>query len=762
MSLPSRLSHVPAPPFEPTSLLLNGRVGWSGEGAFAWDKIETGDDGGLRLARDPQSLRRLTEASGSFGGLVPPSPVAMSCDGTVFLLDRPGHRLKRFDFCICKFQAVAGIGGEGGGAREWRDPGGIAMGCGKLYVCDSGRETAPTQECQNAAATNAKLQRENHRVSVFDVTGLALHGHLRPPTDIAAAWRPVAVALDGNGYAYVADSLNGKLHIFSPRLNYAGHLDGFANPVAVSVDDRGFIFVLCEISPQQYALRVVDAQGSERPAPESVEKAAPWFPPLPFTVDAEGRLDLSGLCLFRPQTSADCEQSRTPPASLVFDDRGEPVMPQPAAPVLQFAAAGTAVLGPLDSKTRGCVWHRIVLTGELPWGTRLTVDTFTAEEPIPSGQLQDFALWETGQTAQAFEQGRWDCLSRSGPGRYLWLRLSLAGNGTATPVVGSIAIEFPRIGSRQYLPAVFGGEPASSDFTDRYLALFDTTLYGIERTIDTSPGWFDPWSAPAERVGQAPVDFLSWLASWVGLRFDRGWDVAKRRVFLKRFGRILDRRGTLGALRDALILLLGLDRGAGCACPCEPVTRCGCRPSNCAPPEEKPWKWTTPPLILEHFRVRRWLYLGQGRLGERSILWGQRIVNRSQLDVNAQADATRLVARPDPLRDPFHTHAHQFTVFVPACVRHDDTRRRALENLLASESPAHTRYYVEYVEPRFRIGVQSTLGFDAVIAAPPKTLALGEEGLGRSVLGAPPGERDDSRKLGVGTHSRVGISTRFH
>src|SRR5262249_21218409 len=73
----------------------------------------------------------------------------------------------------------------------------------------------------------------------------------------------------------------------------------------------------------------------------------------------------------------------------------------------------------------------------------------------------------------------------------------------------------------RYLPAVYGQEPVSADFTDRFLALYDTTLRSIERQLDTQARLFDPLSAPAERPGGASTDFLTWLASWLGLPFDR-------------------------------------------------------------------------------------------------------------------------------------------------------------------------------------------------------------------------------------------------
>jgi hypothetical protein len=131
-----------------------------------------------------------------------------------------------------------------------------------------------------------------------------------------------------------------------------------------------------------------------------------------------------------------------------------------------------------------------------------------------------------------------------------------------------------------------------------------------------------------------------------------------------------------------------------------------------------------PPLILEHFQLRRWLFLGAGRLGDQAELWGRRIVNRSQLDETAQVGMTKLHTTLDPLRDPFHVHAHAFSVFVPACLARSDAARRSLTNLLESERPAHTIYTLELVEPRFRIGVQSTIGLNSVVGRYPQGVTL--------------------------------------
>jgi phage tail-like protein len=314
------------------------------------------------------------------------------------------------------------------------------------------------------------------------------------------------------------------------------------------------------------------------------------------------------------------------------------------------------------------------------------------------------------------------------------------------------------------LPAVFGEEPTGADFTDRFLALFDTTMRSIEGPLDRLASFFDPASAPAERDPKTGADFLGWLASWIGVTLERHWPDATRRRLLKESGRLFAIRGTRRALWRQLVLLLDMEpeRPDGICCPDDrPHERCHAAPRNCAPEAAAPCAWQPPPLILEHQRLRRWLFVGAGRLGDQARLWGKRIANRTQLDEGARLGGTQLVTSQDPDRDPFHYYAHKFTVFLPARYGKCAAHRRALANLLRAGSPAHTRYDVEYVEPRFRIGVQSMLGFDAVVARLPQGVTLNETPLGRaSILTSPPHEAGGpSFEIG---ESRIGTTTRLN
>jgi phage tail-like protein len=505
------------------------------------------------------------------------------------------------------------------------------------------------------------------------------------------------------------------------------------------------------------AIRVFDPElRLVSPQPAHPSDALMWFPRMPFEVDAQGRLHLESFC--EPREVRTCK----PPGPFVFDDAGNPVDGSTTGSSPLYETAASYRSGPLDSKTAQCVWHRIALFGSLPTGTRIVVRAFCADERLEPTDLDALATWHTCAVADVFDNGgQWDCLVRAEPGRYLWLELRFEGNGTATPAVGAIVIEFPRISLRRFLPAVFGTEPVSADFTDRFLALFDTPLRRLERQVDRMAAVFDPLSAPASTSDPRRLDFLSWLGTWIGITLDRNWDVDTRRHFLKRAGALFDRRGTVSGLREQLLLLLDFTKHAPCAA--EPLTgpdRCVPRPLNCAPPPT-PHPHEMPPLVLEHFRLRRWLRLGRGHLGDAAVVWGEQIVGRTRLGKNGQAGVTRLGASPDPARDPFLVHANQFSIFVPARCRTDGGARKALENLVRTEAPAGTRGYLHFVEPRFRIGIQSMLGFDSVVAALPQGVTLSETPLGGASILTAPAHREGGPAIAIGKEGRVGTTTRL-
>lgn len=97
----------------------------------------------------------------------------------------------------------------------------------------------------------------------------------------------------------------------------------------------------------------------------------------------------------------------------------------------------------------------------------------------------------------------------------------------------------------QYLPAVFRGDT----FLSRFLLIYQSILDPIEETIDNTHHYLDP--------GTAPTEFLSWLASWVGLNLDPGLDEARQRDLIRRAVELHRWKGTRRGLREELRIRTG-------------------------------------------------------------------------------------------------------------------------------------------------------------------------------------------------------------
>lgn len=734
--VPRRFAPLPAPPHDPYSLLLAGwvgpqpAIGWRVQGLA--DAELSAATHALVLSPAPNAERRVAEASGSFGGLRAPINVALGPRGEVLLLDPISGELKVYDACSCRFDnlrctvraarpapddaCLAALPAlpRRVPANQLRDAQGLARCGDELVIADAGHS----------------------RILRFALRGGLPRGELRLPAAeraaLATPWAPGSLAFDGQGRLHAADASNQRIDRFDARGRWER---AFATPRRVwhiAVDGQDRLHAL--LADADALVASVGPGGStlwqwQGPAQPPAPELWRWdsghtptridlrsdrlegFSPLPLAVDAQGRLRLP------------CEGCAG--GNALFDARGLCVPPEQQALAPLYRRQGRYRSQPLDSAIDGCQWHRVELRGGIPAGCSVALRTLTAEIVLDEAELAvlDEAAWSAPVTATRIDpNGRWDALIRSNPGRYLWLRLDLAGDGFDTPQLCAALVEYPRISLRRYLPAVFGAEPVSADFTDRFTAIFDASLRSIEARLDTQAALFEPLSAPPE--------FLGWLASWIGLVMERDWPEARRRRYLNEAAALYAQRGTPQGLRRQLLLLLGLDRAAAC-CPAErPPARCVPRPLNCGPgPALVPA--APPALLLEHFRLRRWLIAGRARLGDDSVLWGQRIVNRSQLGGSARTGQSQLIATPDPLRDPLLVHANRISLFVPACVRERPADERALRALLATEVPAHVQADLHYVEPRFRVGVQAMVGLDSVIARSPQGVRLGASDSGQ-------------------------------
>lgn len=722
---------VPQPPHDPLTIPLDQRAGWRLREALHQGVEVSPLDGALTIASDVNSGRQLNEVNRSFGGLTTPPSVALGPDNSVFLLDGSSAQLKRFDPCQCEFETIPCIGGFGSQARQFGalpandfegepvDPifPGIGICGGNIYIADPG----------------------NHRLQVFSLHGFALRGFWSPPAaEQTQPWQPMAIGFDQHGYVFVADPANGCVHRFNSGGRWVSCLQGLGAVTALLIDCEQRLYTYTDSTNpiKVYDLASGDLLGTD----SQIDDLSQRIDRLPFSITPDGCLNLTGYCF-------DLVAGKL----ALFDLHGSSVTNKTLTVKHQFPQQASYISSPLDSQLYRCQWDRISIDAVIPEGTQIKVFTYCAETELSDDQILNLEAdaWSVVNTLfPEHSMTDWDCLIRSEPGRYLWLRLALVSNGDVAPRIQRILVDFPRISLRRHLPAVIGEEPVSADFTDRFLAIFDRGFRHIEKHLDQLASYFDPLSAPAEPGNK---NFLEWLATWIGVTLDPQFPLERQRRMLKQAGKLFPLRGTFCGLRKNLELYLGLDQ-MSCL-----------RKENCAPCGiAEPPPWQQPQLILEHYQLRRWMFLGAGRLGDQSRLWGQSIVNRSQLsgpqtNGNAQLGVSQLKTTQDPFRDPMHVYAHKFSVFVPGCIGRSQHQRKRLEQLIALEKPAHTAHQLIFVEPRFRIGVQSMIGFDAVIGRYPEGVLLGQSGLGKAtVLGA---EVNGSPSLRVGQNARIGATT---
>ncbi len=383
----------------------------------------------------------------------------------------------------------------------------------------------------------------------------------------------------------------------------------------------------------------------------------------------------------------------------VIDERGRWREARPAAevpgcrpgPVLRYPTSGTAASVALDSGTPGCRWHRVVLNGQVPQGSRVEVEVLVTDADLGEGEVAVLPndRWVVAGVFGDPGVTSWDVLVPGPRGRYLWLRLRLVGDGTVSPRVDDVEVHFPRETSLRELPAVYAA--GESDALERLLALTDTVRGSVTGVLDDVPRELDPRSADADPAR----DLLAWLGTWVGMAGMGALPEERRRRLVAAAADLYRRRGTPDGVARHVGLWLGRRT-----------------------------------QVLEHYRLRRWAVLEHGRLGDTTQLFGREVVGRLQLDGGSAIGAFRLVSTPSPRQDPFAVFAHRFTVFVHAatCDGPDDLDdlAAAAASVLRAVQPAHTLSSVAVVTPTARVTEQAALGIDAVVAGPPPPARLGD------------------------------------
>ena len=380
----------------------------------------------------------------------------------------------------------------------------------------------------------------------------------------------------------------------------------------------------------------------------------------------------------------------------------------PRWPTATFTRNGTWTSRWLDSELHNCQWHVIELRVKaLPPGSRIVVRTRTSNEKQSDAEvratigpaLATLGSWREvpaiAGVPQPDEQEAKprdvDVLVPSGPGRFIQLQIELTSDGIRTPEVGSLRLRFPRESLLEYLPAIYSKPEDQREFLDRFLAIMQATWTRIEREVDTFYRFLDPDSVPPEGMG--------FLASWMALRLEGTWTPEQNRRLLQAMPKLRSVWGTADGLRAWLRVYL----------------------ANLGDVEPDQLDEAGIPGIVESFVERRRLMLNRtdtATLGMAEGLWSPSVARRFQVGVFDREGDVELLSAGDPELDLFARHAHSFRVYVPAALVRTADQEALIRRAIDLQKPAHTTYELVLVEPRFRIGDQSTVGLDTVIGGP--------------------------------------------
>jgi phage tail-like protein len=578
---------------------------------------------------------------------------------------------------IAEAEPLPGIAVDAAGARYRVDDQGrlVVVACDgstRLVVCEPGVFARPAGLAIDRRGLLYVADPVARRVVVVDPAD----GSVRAILNGGLLVEPVDVAVSATGRVYVADRAGGKIAIYSPRLQRTGTIVppiATPKPIAVMVDHDGSLLVADAYHPRllRFAAdgtRLADEVLAEPPA-EPASRVVRFFADTcgPCPADRDGGAWLA-------------EMHRVTRLRALRLARG-------------YATEGMCISAALDGGSPHVQWHRVVVDAEVPAGAVLHIETACSD--TPAGFDPSTATWEAPRDASGAVIGitnaRAEHLVQSPPGRWLWVRVTLRGDGTATPALRSLQVLYPRVSYLASLPRVFARDPEARRFLDRFLALFERRFTRIEDRYDEFSRELNPDGAPR--------DVIDWLACLVDLAFDPSWPLAKRRALVGEAMELYKTRGTPAGLARFIEIYTGVR-----------------------------------PAILEGFLARppRPVYLG--RPG-------------SVLGCGLPLTSCGTQGMPDQVL--FCQFAHRFTVLLYLQDRCDhEVTARVVDRIVAVSKPAHTEHRIVSVLPGARVGMDTSVGLGFVVGADETPrIELGREPhvLGRTaVLG---GRHPHSRTL---------------
>lgn len=728
-------------------LFLNREGRWPDFSRFG---LEVNDEGTLQLSSVPRTLAPLSDDVRTAPS--PTGPAGLAVDrGTLYFSQPDSDAVQIVQGCDGS-QGVLSCGGMADGL-SLKAPRGLLIQPKRrvLMVADSA----------------------NHRVQIFDldtyqlleVWGASAPGPGNQPGSFNTPWN---MASDHAGNIYVVDYGNHRVQKF----NFLGDVvASFEQNIAASGVLQRPIDIAVNTEEGQTRIFVTNASPARivvfddigHPVNDSSGKPivisdARMTQPMGLAICADAlyvgdnaaRRVLHFQLGTEPGLVGDAIGYDGPIACLLADGRGC-LWVHPGGtftPVSLSLSTGYCTLGALWSARpislrRVVQWHRLQALLK-PLAANAHVDLFA----YASDKSTDVPAVDPSAT-NPFLDARWQGLGSSanidltdiylsgGPKKYLWVGALLTGDGTNTPRLNQLRLEYDWPTYEAYLPAIYRNPGGCGDFLPRLLALFQSFYSGIEYEIGALAALFDP--------AAVRPSFLPWLAGCLGLDLEQVWGVDKRREILSRIFAYYGRRGTAEGLREALQLFAGVDAQIE-----EPILHAS-------------W-WALPSAVdaccdacaaKSSDDETSWTNTSNSVLGWTTMLPAAE-PQGAIVGATAVLDQSHLISEEDFGAPLFTDVAYRFRVSVFRSQASSPDAMAKIRAVLDSEKPAHTTYELCVIEPAFRIGFQSSVGVDSIVGGPPRDLVLGaDQSLGvQTALGGIPPSR-----MGSGVH--LGVSTRL-
>lgn len=455
----------------------------------------------------------------------------------------------------------------------------------------------------------------------------------------------------------------------------------------------------------------------------------------------------------------------------------------------------------LDSGAYACHWHRLFVDVCLPTGTRVWVEARSGDDLPPwevrrgARSAQDKVSekaadpsppsiddpWPPLASRTADDREGWQCLAvadrlpplidqpleqpqpgqigmetlewlvSTPPGRYLWLRLHLEGDGRRSPMVYALRVSHPRPALLERLPAFWRSEPEGSALSERLLALFEGPISELDHRAEALMRLFLPALTPAEA--------LPWLAGFLALSYHDLVPLRVRRQLLAEIAELYRKRGTLPGLERLLSILTEADvtvlesfrlrrRRAvivGEATVLGPALELGGREGLLADGRTAPNPFAMDPLAI-----------GARGDDEQRLALGHGVLLAHRASESRAGRAPCPVAEPpspeapDSLRAWFRQRAHRFTVLIPQC--HSAALEAVLEQALELHKPAHTLHELCWLEAGYCLERGVLVGLQRLGLAPrasPPVLGQALLGGGSDPLGGAPSSHPCGPEMAV-------------